>query len=93
MMATPSSSRELAMRSLILGLDKLGFNRSPFLFLCFAGIVLENMVHLFKGSALGFGHEEECPHSGEHTEDSEEDIGPVAGVLNERWGNETLSNY
>jgi len=81
------------MRSLILGLDKLGFNHSSLLFLCFAGVILEHMVHLFEGSALGFGHEEECPDSGENTEDGEEDVGSVAGVLDERWGDETLLGY
>jgi hypothetical protein len=81
------------MSSLILGLNELGFNCSPLLFLCFARVVLENVVHLFESSTLGFGYEEVCPDSGEHTEDGEENIGSVAGILDEGWSDEALLKH
>lgn len=78
------------MCGFILGLNELGFDSSPLLLLCFAGVILEHMVHLFEGSTLGFRHKEESPDSGEHTEDGKEDVGTVSGVLDEWWGDETL---
>lgn len=79
------------MRGFILCLDELGFDGSPLLLLCFAGVVLEHVVHLFEGSTLSFRHKEESPDSSEHTEDGKEDVGTVSGILDEWWGDETLS--
>lgn len=86
-----SSSCKLAMRSLILCLNKLCLDSSPLLLLRLARVILEDMIHLLKGPALGLRHEEESPKPSKHTEDGEEDIGAVSSVLNERGRNKTLS--
>lgn len=87
---TMTSSCELAMRGLILCLNKLRLDSSSLLLLRFTGIILEDMVHLLKGAAFGLRYEEESPNSGKHAEDGEEDIGAVSGILNEGWCDKTL---
>lgn len=86
-----SSSCKLTMRSLILCLNKLRLDSSPLFLLRLAGVILEYMIHLLKGSALGLRHEEEGPKPSKYTEDGEEDIGAVSGVLDKWWRNKTLS--
>lgn len=44
-------------------------------------VVLEEMVHLLEGAALGLGDEEIGPNTGENTEDGKEDVGAVPGVF------------
>lgn len=88
---TMSSSCELAMRGLILCLDKLCLDGSSLLLLGFTGVILEDMVHLLESAAFGLRHEEESPNSSQHAEDGEEDIGAVSGILNEGWCDKALS--
>lgn len=61
-------------------------------FLRFTGIILEDVVHLLERAALGLGDEEECPDECKETEDGEEDVGAVAGVFDQRRGDEALSS-
>jgi hypothetical protein len=58
-------------------------------FLRFAGIILEDVVHLLERAALGLGDEEEGPDECEETEDGED---AVAGVFDQRRGDEALSS-
>lgn len=60
--------------------------------LCFAGVILEDVVHLLECTALGLGDEEEGPDKCEETEDGEEDVRAVTGVFDQRRGDEALSS-
>jgi hypothetical protein len=53
-----------------------------FRLVCSARVVLEDMVHLFQGAALGLRDEKVGPDSGENAEYGEEDVGTVSCVLN-----------
>lgn len=55
-------------------------------------MILEDMIHLLKGSALRFRNEEVRPHPGENTENGKEDVCAVAGVFDQRWGDQTLGS-
>ena len=79
------------MRALILRLNKLSLDGSSFFFLGLAGVILEDMVHLLKGSTLGFGYKEEGPSSGKHTENGKEYIGTVSGILDQWWSDKALT--
>lgn len=70
--------------------QQLGLNSMPTCLVGLVGAVLEHMVHLLKGASRGLRDKEECPDEGEETEDGEEDVGSIAGILNERGGNKTL---
>ena len=52
--------------------------------------VSENGVHLLQRSSHGLGNTEECEHERERTEDCEEGVRAVSGILYKRWGDETL---
>ena len=83
-------SSEFPMRSLILSIDQLSFDRVSLGLFFFARIIFEYMVHLLEGSALGFGYEEESPHCSEYAKYGEKDIGTVASILDERRSDKAL---
>lgn len=68
------------------------FTHNPLLFGFLLGTIhiLEHLIHLLEALARRLRNEEECEHKSEETENSEESVGAVAGVLNERWGDEAL---
>jgi hypothetical protein len=84
------SSPNIRIPILILRAQQLRLDSVSARFLRFTGIVLEDVVHLLEGAALGLGDEEEGPDEREETEDGEEDVGAVAGVFDQRRGDEAL---
>ena len=89
-MAGQIRSCKLPVCVLILGTNQLVLDHTSLSLFFFARIVFEHMVHLLKGSSLGFWHKEVSPYCGEQAKDGEEDVSTVAGVLDERRGDETL---
>ena len=57
--------------------------------LMFVRVILEDMVHLLECATHSLRHKEEGPNTREHTEYSEEYVGTVARVFNQRRGDET----
>jgi hypothetical protein len=78
------------MPSLVLSTNQLGFYHASLRSFLFARVILEDMIHLLESPAFGFRYKEVGPHCSENAKDGEENVGTVAGVLNERRCDETL---
>jgi len=52
-----------------------GLDGPPPRLVCFIGDVLEDMIHLFRGTTAGLGNEEEGPDKREEKENGEECVG------------------
>lgn len=88
-----SNRSALGLLRLLLLLQYPSLDRPSKVPIGLAGIVLEDVVHLLEGAPFRLGHEEKGPQEGEDTEDGEEDVGTVAGVLDEGWSDQALSGY
>lgn len=88
--ALSKSSRSILIPILMLRAQQLRLDSLPPRLLRFARIILEDVIHLLQRAALSLRNEEKRPDKREETEDSEEDVGAVAGVLDQRRGDEAL---
>lgn len=66
----------------------ISLNTCSSLHLLSGRLVLEDVVHLFQGSAVGLRDEEVNPDQGNGTKDGEEDICAETNVLNHGWSDQ-----
>lgn len=74
----------------ILSLDNVAHDARLLLLFRLTADVLEHLVHLLQRLTGSLRDDEECEDESEKTEDCEESVCAVAGVLDKRGSDETL---
>lgn len=87
--ATRTETSRPSTRHRVVGPDSqcnVSFNPRTLSLFLGPNIIVENIVHLFQRPPISLGHKKPRPNERQSTEHTEEDIRPIASVLNERGG-------